>query len=47
MNRLRALEIADTVTGIGVIEARPGLRLAGPTGMVVAAPGGYRHFGVG
>ena len=46
-NRLRALEIADTMTEIGVIEARPGLRLVGPTGKLVAAPGGFRHFGVG
>ena len=47
IDRLRALEIADTMTEIGAIEARPGLRLVGPTGTLVAAPGGFRHFGVG
>ena len=46
VNRLHALESADTMTEIGVIEARPGLRLVGPAGTVVAAPVGFRHFGV-
>ena len=47
VNRLRALEIADTVAEIGVIRAQPGLRLVGPNGTVVAAPGGFQHFGAG
>ena len=46
VNRLHALESADTMTEIGVIEARSGLRLVGPAGTVVAAPVGFRHFGV-
>ena len=44
VNRLRALEIADTMTEIGVIESRPGLRVIGPSGTTMSAPAGYRHF---
>ena len=47
VNRLRALKISDTMTEIGVIEARLGLRLVGPTGTLTAVPGGFRHFGAG
>ena len=44
VNRLHALEIAETITEIGVIESRPGLRLVGPDGTATSAPAGYRHF---
>ncbi len=44
VDRLGALEAAGSVTGIGVIEPGPGLRLAGATGAMTPAPPGYRHF---
>ena len=44
VDRLDALEIADPITEIGVVEARPGLRLVGAAGTAMAAPPGYRHF---
>ena len=44
VNRLRALDITDTMTEIGAIEARSGLRLVGPAGTATSAPAGYRHF---
>ena len=39
--------IGDAITGIGVIEAQPGLRLTGHDGTVSAVPAGYRHFRAG
>ena len=42
--RLGALDVSEAVTGIGVIESEPGLRLAGAAGAVTPGPSGYRHF---
>lgn len=44
VNRLEALELAETVTEIGMIESEPGLRLAGAAGASMLTPSGYRHF---
>ena len=44
LNRLRALTVTGTMTEIGVIEAEPGLRLAGDAGTRAPVPPGYRHF---
>ena len=44
VNRLEDLEVADSMTEIGVIEPEPGLRLVGPSGRTVPAPSGFRHF---
>ena len=44
VHRLRALEICDSMTEIGVIESEPGLRLVGAGGTITPAPSGYRHF---
>ena len=44
MGRLAALEVAEAVTEIGVIESEPGLRLGDAAGTVIPAPPGYRHF---
>ena len=44
VNRLEDLEVADSMTEIGVIEPEPGLRLVGPSGRMVPAPSGFRHF---
>ena len=44
VNRLDALEVAEAVTEIGVIESEPGLRLEGAAGTTMPAPPGYRHF---
>ena len=44
VGRLRALEFADTVAEIGVIEPEPGLRLVDAAGTTISAPAGYRHF---
>ena len=44
VNRLRTLETPDSITEIGVVETRPGLRLAGIAGTTTTAPPGYRHF---
>ena len=44
VSRLEALEVADAMTEIGVIEPEPGLRLVGPSGSTMPAPPGYRHF---
>ena len=44
VGRLRALEAADTVAEIGVIEPEPGLRLVDAAGTTISAPAGYRHF---
>ena len=43
-SRIAALEAAGTVTGIGVIESEPGLRLEDAAGAAMPAPSGYRHF---
>ena len=45
--RLGALGTGDAITGIGTVEARPGLRLDGCPGMASAVPAGYRHFRTG
>ena len=42
--RLGALDVSEAMTGIGVIESEPGLRLAGAVGTVAPVPSGYRHF---
>ena len=42
--RLAALEVADSMTEIGVISSEPGLRLVGPSGRTAPVPTGYRHF---
>ena len=44
VNRLRALEAADAVAEIGVIEPEPGLRLVDAAGRTIPTPCGYRHF---
>ena len=44
VNRLRTLETPDSITEIGVVETRPGLRLVGTAGTTTTAPPGYRHF---
>ncbi len=44
VNRLEDLEVTDSMTEIGVIEPEPGLRLVGPSGRMVPAPSGFRHF---
>ena len=44
VDRLRALDIAEAITEIGMIEAEPGLRLAGDAGTEARVPPGYRHF---
>ena len=44
VDRLRALGTGDTITGIGAVEARPGLRLINRPGAASATPAGYRHF---
>ena len=44
VNRLEDLEVADSMTEIGVIEPEPGLRLVGPSGRLIPAPSGFRHF---
>ena len=44
VHRLAALEVAEAVTEIGVIESEPGLRLVGAAGTATPAPSGYRHF---
>ena len=36
--------IGDAITGIGIVEAQPGLRLTGSDGTANTAPTGYRHF---
>ena len=41
---LGALEVADAITEIGVIEAQPGLRLIDTGGTAMPAPPGFRHF---
>ena len=41
------LGTGDAITGIGIVEAQPGLRLTGHGGTVSAVPAGYRHFRVG
>ena len=41
---LGALEVADAITEIGVIEAQPGLRLIDAGGTAMPAPPGFRHF---
>ncbi len=46
VSRLRALELADTLTEIGVIESEPGLRVVDTDGSVLPAPAGFRHFAV-
>ena len=43
-SRVDALEVAEAVTEIGVIESEPGLRLADAAGTTMPAPPGYRHF---
>ena len=43
-NRLEALEVADSMTEIGVIESEPGQRLVGPSGRMAPVPSGFRHF---
>ena len=45
--RLDTLGIGDAITGVGAVEARPGLRLGGGPGMASAVPAGYRHFRAG
>ena len=47
VGRLAGLGIADPITGIGIIEERPGLRLVDVTGTPIPAPSGYRHFPTG
>ena len=47
VDRLGALGTGDAVTEIGVVEARPGLRLDGRSGPADAVPPGYRHFRTG
>ena len=47
VRRLDALGSADAITEIGVVEARPGLRLIGGDGAAMPAPPGYRHFPAG
>ena len=37
----------DVITGIGIVEAQPGLRLTGPDGTASTVPAGYRHFRAG
>ena len=44
VDRLDALEVAEAVTEIGVIESEPGLRLTDGAGTTITAPPGYRHF---
>ena len=41
------LGTGDAITGIGIVEAQPGLRLTGHGGTVSAVPPGYRHFRAG
>ena len=41
---LGVLEVADTVTEIGVIESQSGLRLIDADGTSMSAPPGFRHF---
>ena len=45
VGRLDSLGTGDTVTEIGTVEARPGLRVTGRPAAADAAPAGYRHFG--
>ena len=45
VGRLDSLGTGDTVTEIGAVEARPGLRVTGRPAAADAAPAGYRHFG--
>ena len=45
--RLDILGTGDAITGIGTVEAQPGLRLDGCPGMASAVPAGYRHFRTG
>ena len=44
VDRLRVPGIAESVTEIGVIESKPGLRLVGDSGAETRVPPGYRHF---
>ena len=44
VGRLRSLDIAESVTEIGVIESKPGLRLVGDAGTETRVPPGYGHF---
>ena len=44
LSRLDALEVAEALTEIGVIESERGLRLADGAGTTMPVPSGYRHF---
>ena len=44
VGRLETLEIIDTITEIGVIEASPGQQLTGDGGARIPVPPGFRHF---
>ena len=44
VNLLEALEVADSMTEIGVIESEPGQRLVGSSGRMAPVPSGFRHF---
>ena len=44
VDRLQALDVPETVTEIGVVEAEPGLRLVADVGAERTVPPGYRHF---
>ena len=44
LSLLAKLETTGAVTEVGVVEARPGLRVAGVDGTASPAPTGYRHF---
>ena len=44
LDALDTLGTGDTITEIGAVEARQGLRVTGRPGAAGAAPAGYRHF---